>query len=322
MTGLAGSRRPVFPSLANRHATRLRSTDKSVAVNRQLAGHHRCLCNEWSRGNKAQMRSAYYLPPLTPPQEVLWTFLIGAGGLFSLAAVIAFYHGQGRKMALSLFSGIAGLAFGMGFITLLESSGATFLQFYAPMIFSSTWIALVAGILAMLLFAIRKISLGTYAAIEISGAVSTLIVVGANSFGSATQRASALLTAIYFLIRGLDNAEKAMLHLAIGRAYLDWKSRPLKYKLTAAVPLLAPSVLLLPNPDRSIVPPYASGIHGGRLPVSAIHCGSPIVFCDEAAWHEHERLLRGSAEDRARAELEAEKRGREQDQNRRPFWAR
>lgn len=166
----------------------------------------RCAAVEW------RLKLTYYLPSLSPPWPVVAFFV--ASVVLGVASFIAAW-GLGRDQSGSGAAngfGIAALFALLGaFILFCFSSGMTIVAFYLPALFASPWSAVAAAIVGLLLFWLRKKNLGFYGAIEIVGAGVTLVVVAFNSYGSTAQRASALLGAIYFLIRGLDNAEKGEL---------------------------------------------------------------------------------------------------------------
>ncbi|GAA0300097.1 hypothetical protein GCM10009087_07420 [Sphingomonas oligophenolica] len=238
---------------------------------------------------------------------MLWLFA-GAVVLTSIGALLRFL-GSGLELARRIGGDllkVGGLTFGFGVLMLLGTSGLTFVEFYLPAIFASPWAALLAGLIAICLFALRKISPATYGAIEIAGAIGTLTVLGFSSFGSPFQRGISLITAAYFLIRGLDNAEKGLLHrrfLTSLRKLSDWRKAAPLVLIVAFIPLIA--WLSANNRFAAIKPPFLGGKGGERLPVSAIECGEPFIVCDESAWRQHERLENGTAADRAQAEADA-----------------
>jgi len=190
-----------------------------------------------------------------------------------------------------------------GFLITLLTVGPTFAQYYLPVAFNSSWAALVAMLLGIGLFAIRKNALAWYAAVEIVGAAATLIVCAASSYGSSSQRAAALVGGIYFLIRGLDNADR-------GDLLNKLKELQVRVPPTAVVgatflltALFAPTFMEVGRAPPT--PPFLAGAYGDRVPVSPLKCGSSFVVCDEAAWRERERLLHATPAERAEAERSA-----------------
>lgn len=249
---------------------------------------------------------AHYLPPITPP--VIVTF----GLTFSLAIFIGLlvvrkFSGRVSKSKVSADL-IAGSVFLFCFSTLLlfTSSGITLMTFYVPAVFSSPWAALTAGVLGLGMFALRRSYQGVYGAIEIVGACITLGICGFTDYGSTPQRLIALLGGMYFLVRGLDNADKGGLVPILKRLHAHlgyWSIVNIALILSVVV-----AVSLLPSRYDAIGPPYIEGRDGSRVPVSAIKCGDLFIICDESAWREHARLLRATRSERGRAETEAEAR--------------
>lgn len=248
---------------------------------------------------------SHYLPSLAPPIAVT---LVGVASSVSLVAGItslSLFKGARVKRYASSIISISGYGIALFFLALWFSSGITFIEFYAPAIFNSPWAAAFAATVGVGLFFLRRNWLGMYGAVEIVGAAATLIICGFTAYGSTFQRASALLGAMYFLVRGMDNAEKGGLLSAIRRSLpkLGWREILAVVAMTVTV-----VAALIPDPDGDVMPPYMGSRDGTRLPVSAIECGNLFIVCDEAAWHEHERLVRGSPADRAQAESDAERR--------------
>jgi len=189
-------------------------------------------------------------------------------------------------------------------IGLLITTFPTFATFYLPVFFASPWAALGVVLLGGGLYWIRSKWLQFYAALEIIGAIATSVVCAFTNYGSPLARAVALLTATYFLVRGLDNAEKGKLFPKLRQL-----ARRAGWQGVIIAALVIPFVVMMRffNPDADIPPPFMSSKEGARMPVSPMRCGQLLITCDEAAWRQRERLLRGTPEDRARAEADAER---------------
>lgn len=249
---------------------------------------------------------AYFLPPLTPPPLVIWTLGVSVAGVCIGALTRAvgpapkFVEGATRLMVGS------GYLFLLGLFLLLSSSGLTFFDFYAPAIFESPWIAPIAIALGLALFGIRKFWLGAYGAIEILGALATVVVCALTQYGSTFERGAALLGAIYFLVRGLDNAEKGNLASMI---VSNVRQNAFPALLIPATLIIAMAFLVvMPEGDGNIPPPYLGGARGERVPVSPIQCGGIWIVCDRASWELKEQLLNGTQEERDAAEDVADRR--------------
>lgn len=239
---------------------------------------------------------------------MLWLFA-GAVALFAISGLVHLLvsdSGLPRRIGIELLK-LGGFALALAFLMLLLTSGLTFIDFYLPAIFASPWAALLAGFVAICLFALRKVSLATYGAIEIAGATVTLAVLGFSSFGSPFQRGISLLTAAYFLIRGLENAEKGHLHHHLLSSLRSLR-RPSNWRQIYILCIPLAVWLSATGPSSAIKPPFLEDRFGQRLPVSAIKCGQPFIKCDESAWRQHEQLANGTAADRAKSEAEAKAR--------------
>ena len=247
------------------------------------------------------MKTIYFLPPLGPPAFVIFLF---AASIALIAASVFLRtnwqsHQAKRLERLSLDSGVFGLFASIVFLWM--SSGITLVDFYLPALFASPWAAAGALLIALALFGLRKAHLGVYGGLEIAGACVTLAICGFTSYGSALQRAAALLGAVYFFVRGLDNADKGDLIGVLRRV----SSHRRTWYLAATFVAVA-IVVVLPRPP--VRPPFMANFDGTELPVSAVSCGDLFIVCDEAAWREHQRLLVATNAERASAEVQAEKR--------------
>jgi hypothetical protein len=199
---------------------------------------------------------------------------------------------------------VGGLSIALAIFLWLTAAVPLVATFYIPALFASPWIAVAATLLGLALWAIRRVWLGAYGGLEVIAALVTIAICAFSQYGSDFQRGIALLGAIYFLVRGLDNAEKGHLLADLRRAPKRvWKIGGAG-ALGAAV--LTAFAILLPGP--SIEPPYLESAYGGVMPVSATDCGRPFVVCDRAAWIENRRLRTASNTERALAEREATRR--------------
>lgn len=196
------------------------------------------------------------------------------------------------------------------FVGVMFSTVPTLVEFYLPALFDSTWAAVAAMIVGLLLFWLRKAKPARYAALEILGALATMTVCGSSQYGTPYQRGTALLAATYFLIRGLDNADKGNL---LGR--LATRARTLAALDRRRLALIALVFIMFPiglaasiASKKGLSPPYLDTARGGGIPVSALECGDLWVVCDEAAWRRREALIRGSAKDRARDKIDVDAR--------------
>jgi len=246
-----------------------------------------------------------YLPHVRIHWAIVVPYICSAG-LFIVAALARVSKFAKLKRMTKDLAGLAGLVFFCAVAFTLLAIGPVIADFYVPVVFASGWAALAAGVVGVVLFFLRRVALWVYATIEVSGAIVTLLICGISTYGSPYQRGSALVGAIYFLIRGLDNAEKANLaHIVIHRL------RAFEYRKIAAavvVSVAAIFVAMLPKPTDFVAPPYLTSKDGLRMPVSPMDCGDLFIVCDEAAWRERDRLVKGTAADRAKAEQEAERR--------------
>lgn len=209
----------------------------------------------------------------------------------------------GQK-ALSI--GAAGLL-GAIFLSLF-SVLPTILFFYAPEVFASRWVSIFALIAGIILFELRKRRLDLYGALEILGAVAAIVVCATNSTGTPSQRAMALITATYFLVRGLDNAERGQLKTTLRLAYPSIR-RGLLMLLGGAM-FMAIVVAGSWGRNSDVKPPYMSNHDGSVIPLSPMWCGGAFVICDESAWRERSRLMQGPESGRKAAEVAANERAR------------
>lgn len=280
------------------------------------------------------MHSPSYVPPLIVPWEV-WGPLAAAGILLILSYALARLRPEKAELSLQLALG-GGLAIVGATVASLFSVIPTFLEFYAPVIFASAWIAPFSGLAGLSLFLLRRKRLDIYGMIEICAAVVAIGVCAFNAGGSASQRAVALLTATYFLVRGLDNADKGKLLHSIKRWFrhsetltriLKQRRRPRAGYATVAFFVIGiVGIFVLPRPDNAVPPPYMSNKDGTRLPLSPVHCGDLFVVCDEAAWRARDHLIHGSEAERRKAEQKATDRfndlERQRSEIRRDLWRR
>ena len=249
-----------------------------------------------------------FLPPLWPPTFVWIAFVAGIA-----VALIASLLCSGRwisKATRNILRGIAAaviLAAAMGFII---ATNQTLGDFYVPALFNSPFAALAALVLGYWLYRLRAKYLHLYAALELVGAVATITICAITPYGSSYARAAALLTAIYFLVRGMDNAEKGKLFRRLRVCKRKVGSRNLVIWAVLMSFGLALGVWS-DSQDRDVAAPYRSKEGGGRTPVSALECGGFFIVCDEAAWRERDRLMNGTPADRARAEQDVARRLRD-----------
>lgn len=246
----------------------------------------------------------------------MWVAAAASALLFATSYFLARVWPRKTDSTLPLqVFGTAALLLALCVVGLLVSSFATFVDFYLPVFFASPWAAAGVAVAGVGLYWLRSRWLHVYAALEIAGAIATSVICAFTSYGSPLARGAALLTATYFLVRGLDNAEKGKLFPRI-RLYArrtGWRGA-LMLALVLPVALMP---LYLTNPDADVAPPFLSSKEGARIPVSPMRCGSTLITCDEAAWRERERLINGTPEDRARAEADADRRLQEHEARRR-----
>ena len=245
-----------------------------------------------------------YLPPLTPPT---WVIVLGACVLSSFIAsvIISRFFSTPNTKQISKLALAAGLYGSVAlFFSLIMSSGSTFFSFYVPALFESPWAAPFAIFAGLILFAIRKFRLELYSFVEIIGALLTIAVVASTSYGTAFQRGAALITSIYFLIRGLDNADKSDLQGKIKIWFQKNSWGEILSRGGAAIIMVAVLIGSF-NLKPLVAPPYMSSVKSSDLPVSALECGEIFIVCDENAWRERERLLKATPEERARSYKEA-----------------
>lgn len=246
------------------------------------------------------------LSTLQPPG---WVIVVAA------ISIVVFAFSAGTLIAVGPNSRVASTAERaveisvMGLLVALGgaffSSGQTLLTVYLPALFLSPWAAVATGGLGLMLFQVRKKALHAYAVLEIAGACLALAASAFSDAGTAGARAAALLGAMYFLIRGLDNADKGELVTKAKKRLADMPVRR-RWMIgvlgVSWVIMFAAMALWAPR----FTPPYMVGRL--RLPVSALRCGEVLVVCDANAWRQRERLIRGSDADRAAAEAAARNR--------------
>jgi len=250
----------------------------------------------------------YYLPPLTPPTYVVVVGLVS--GLFVMLGLISKRFTKGpavERVGKALFQ-VGWLGTLVFFCGALFSSGITFLYFYLPALFDSAWAALAAFVIGIGLFVLRKRQLAIYAGLEIGGAFLTIAVCALTQYGSSYQRAIALMTAIYFLIRGLDNADKGDLYSKLKVHFKRMKRREKFVAFIMGIGLIIGTGTSIYS-EILVAPPYMSSPRG-VFPVSVMECGGLFIVCDEKAWREHKRLQTGTIEDRRQAVRIAEARQR------------
>ncbi len=253
-----------------------------------------------------------YLPSLAPPAAV-WVFGVAAALLFGCSRFVIWVWPHGRNLKISFTLQIfAGLCLALFLLGLTFSSFETFAIYYLPVIFASRWAAAVVVVAGFALFWLRTKWLRIYAMVEIGAAIATAIICAGTSYVTPLARGAALLTATYFLIRGLDNASKAGLIESTGKYIRKYGPKYWPF----AILWVSAIVLQFSKRPSEILPPYMVNVDGRRSPVSAVRCGRPFIVCDEPAWRERERLLRGHPADRARAEAEAERRFDEEEERR------
>lgn len=241
-----------------------------------------------------------YLPPLTPP-TIVWVGLVVSGALLPIAILLTSGGWLSRKNGGARIVTVAAFLFLGSAVGLLVTSFFTFMMFYIPAFFNSPLAAVFAIGAGFGLYWLKKNRLHLYAAAEIIGAGGTLIACVFTPYGSPLARTAALVAGIYFLVRGLENAEKSELWSKL-RQRLRNLERP--DWLIMAVGLATMVNAILPRPE-VIDPPYMANKDGSQTPVSPLDCGGFFIVCDEAAWRERDRLLRSTPADRARSEQEA-----------------
>lgn len=186
----------------------------------------------------------------------------------------------------------------------------TMYNFYLPALYHSQWLGLVVACIAITLYFLRKEARWFYALLEIIGASLAIYVTTIPSDLPFAQRAVAIVGAVYFLIRGLDNADQGKLWKKI------WTTFATSPRLAVVVILFSAlgtaAGMFVEKSDRLQHPmpdlPAGAYTHDLWRPVSAIKCGQPFVSCSKENWIERERLLAGTPKERATAELEADRR--------------
>jgi hypothetical protein len=242
-----------------------------------------------------------FLPPLTFSTEVIVPLAIGVGLI--VVALCAKRLGKTSPVQTGLIE-VGGISIALAILLWITTAVPIVSAFYVPALFASPWIGLAATLLGLALWGIRRVWLGAYGGLEVIAAMVTIAICAFSEYVSGFQRGIALLGAIYFLVRGLDNVEKGELLTDLRRV----PKRVWKYIATAALgaAIVTAFATLLPGPG--IEPPYLEGVHGGVLPASATDCGRPFVVCDTAAWIENRRLRAATHAERVLAEREAEQR--------------
>lgn len=231
-----------------------------------------------------------YVPPFTVS---LWVI-----APFGVALAVLLFGITMARVATLPVAGKAGIAIAvMASVVAVMSGGiilvqgaAYLLTYYSRPFFESKWVAIAAFVLGLLLFWLRSRRLYLYAAIELAGAMAAILVCALSTYGTASQRASALLGAVYFLIRGLDNADKGKL-LEQVRANVG-----ALIAIVAFFAIIGAAVAW----GRS----YREDVRATRFsaPVSPERCGDTLVFCNAGAWREHWRLRTLTPAQRAQAE--------------------
>lgn len=186
----------------------------------------------------------------------------------------------------------------------------TIVDFYLPALFRSHLVGIAAVTVAVILYLVRKNARWLYALIEIAGAILAINVAAIPSGISFSQRAVTVVGAIYFLVRGLDNAEQGMLWAKL------WEARhflPKNIGRQGAIVAVVVAVLGIGAVSRSrladVAPPYmTSAEKPDKMPVSPMECGELFVTCDERSWHRRARLIHGTDLERTDARIDAERR--------------
>ncbi len=250
-----------------------------------------------------------FVPPFIVPTFIKWAFALWVPLTLLLLVLKSHLKFKREENKAAIAAAPFSLLF-MIFFSWFVGSINTITEFYLPALFYSRWIALVSFALAIVLFFIRKHAKWLYALIEISGACLALYVSAIPSAIPVTQRAVTLVGAIYFLIRGLDNAEQGRLPQKLGEAIRLFPRHYVRLLTAAVVAGLVITVgIASRNRFADVKPPYRSLVKSPMpIPVSPLECGQLWVVCDEGSWRERDRLLAGSAAERAAAEGTAEAR--------------
>lgn len=250
-----------------------------------------------------------FLPPLVPS----WSGLIPVLGTTGI--VSAAWAGSRRRRYLSEDSpstGLPGIAAAAVLIWMIWSLfyADTIYHYYLPALYHSQWLGAAVAVLAVFLYFVRKRARWFYAVLEIAGAAAAIYVTTAPSNLPFVQRVVAIVGAIYFLIRGLDNADQ-------GGLWKMLRSRSLELRVIIPVISIAGAAATIifygadssqKNPHPFPDPPFALYADKLMRPVSAARCGEPFVTCSEENWRERTRLLAGTEKDRDAAELDADRR--------------
>jgi len=246
------------------------------------------------------------LPPLVFPLEALVVAAIGA-----VLIGISFFIPRARIWdtdTRDAVASIGGIAIGWAFLSGLPNVAGPFFEYYVPAIFASGWAAVAAILLALALYMLRRSYLGAYGAVEIIGALATIFVCASTNYGSPFERGAALAGAVYFLVRGLDNAEKGDFWIGAFAKIRRFRPSPSLVVAWCTITLMV-CLMFYTESRQTVEPPYMVDIRGGdRTPVSPMMCGRLYIECDAAAWREHRRLKLGTQAQRDAAERAADQR--------------
>ena len=238
------------------------------------------------------------LPPLYPPPEALI-------GVVASVCVLVLCRIAIKKVRAGQWAGVvrtiqlmSAASICVFLLLAVGTVGGRFFSFYFPVIFASKWAAIIAAFFGVGLFILRKKWLGLYGALEVIGAIVTICICAFIENGSTFQRASALLGATYFLVRGLDNAEKGGVGEFVWpeiRSLLSGNGA--KVIVIASFTLSAIGIVVVVNhnsPHEKIAPPYIESYTGKRVKVTPQYCDRIFVICDKKAWDEYRRLKNGA----------------------------
>lgn len=235
------------------------------------------------------------LPPLWPP---LWVWHVAAYSLVPVAAsvlvmrsfVVDEKNGSNlgrRPDGLGCMS-LGCLGYFLVIVGLVFSSGIRLVLFYFPALFASPFMGAAAIPLAIALFILREKRLALYGLLEIAGACATVLYTGIVQQPTAGARAAAILGAMYFVVRGLDNAKKGLLWSQLKGLF---KTHGI-YAATAGMFMVAASFTFVVLIASGRVPvPFALGWWGIPKPVSPEECGGFLVVCDTASWKLYEKMV-------------------------------
>ena len=250
-----------------------------------------------------------FSPPLLPPLETMVGIAIACFLLLS-AWLLSKLERSGWPVNPKGMAVAGGFLLFFAAAHALAFSGGVFIAFYASPLFRSPWIALVALVVGLALFALRRFQQGLYGGLEILGSIATIIVCASTPYGSDFERAAALLGAIYFFVRGLDNADKGELKRLVANLYrlVGAKKAMLFAGFCVAVGGIFAVAAL--RRDDGIPPPYIESYTGERLPIHPLWCHRVYSVCDQKSWEDWSRLRRAPPEELARANADFEARER------------